>query len=130
MSEPNGNQRTEALAAAFVQAYNDKDFVRLRELLAPDFYFQHHNRGFEITDPDEFVATLKQFASELIPDRAFGEPSRITSVGNTVVVEQTWSATARVDIPGMGNAGERISLDLCSVFVFDGDQITAYHDYG
>ncbi len=130
MSKQNNRTRLEALAAEFVQAYNAKDFDRLRGLLSATFYFQHHNRNFEITDPDEFVATLKQFASEFIPDRAFGTPSRVTSAGNTVVVEQPWSATPKVDIPGMGSAGERLTLDLCSVFVFDGERIAAYHDYG
>ena len=130
MSDHDENARLESLAAEFVQAYNAKDFDRLRGLLSPTFYFQHHNRGFEITDPDEFVAILQQFASELIPDRAFGQPSRVSCAGNTVVVEQPWSATAKVDIPGMGSAGERISLDLCSVFIFDDDKIAAYHDYG
>lgn len=130
MSEKSGKTSPESLAAEFVQAYNAKDFDRLRGLLATPFYFQHHNRNYEITDPDEFVATLKQFASEYIPDRAFGKPSRVSCAGNTVVVEQPWSATAKVDIPGMGNAGERISLDLCSVFIIDGDRIAAYHDYG
>ena len=130
MSEHSSKTRLESLAAQFVQAYNSKDFERLRGLLSPTFYFQHHNRDYEIKDPDEFVATLKQFASEFIPDRAFGRPSRVTCAGNTVVVEQPWTATAKVDIPGMGSAGERISLDLCSVFVFDGDEIAAYHDYG
>lgn len=130
MSDHSGNTRLESLAAEFVHAYNAKDFKRMRGLLAPTFYFQHHNRGFEITDPDEFIATLKQFATEFIPDRAFGTPTRVSSAGNTVVVEQPWGATANVDIPGMGNAGERISLDLCSVFVFDSERIAAYHDYG
>jgi hypothetical protein len=130
MADQNDNTRLESLAAEFVQAYNAKDFGRLRGLLSSTFYFQHHNRGFEITDPDEFVAILKQFAGDLIPDRAFGKPSRVSCAGNTVVVEQPWGATAKVDIPGMGSAGERISLDLCSVFIFDGDKIAAYHDYG
>lgn len=130
MSDHGGTNRLAALAAEFIQAYNAKDFARMRELLSSTFYFQHHNRGFEITDPDEFIATLQQFASEFIPDRAFGEATRVSVAGDTVVVEQPWGATAKVDIPSMATAGERISLDLCSVFVFDGDHITAYHDYG
>jgi hypothetical protein len=120
----------ESLAADFVQAYNDKDFDRLRGLLSSTFYFQHHNRNFEFKDPDEFIATLKQFASELMPNRGFGKPSRVSCAGNTVFVEQPWSGTPNVDIPGMGDAGELISLDLCSVLVFDGNLVTEYHDYG
>lgn len=124
------DKKLESLAANFIQAYNDKDFDRLRGLISSNFYFQHHNRNFEFKDPDEFIATLQQFASELMPQRGFGKPSRVTCAGNTVVFEQPWSGTPSVDVPGMGDAGEKISLDLCSVFVFDGDLVAEYHDYG
>ena len=120
----------EALAAEFVQAYNNKDFARLREMISPNFYFQHHNREFEIKDPDEFVALLTQFASELLPERSYGKPNRITSTGNTVVVEHPWSGTPTADVPGMGNAGEKISLDLCTVMIFEDNLVAQYHDYG
>jgi hypothetical protein len=124
------NKKLESLATEFVQAYNDKDFDHLRELLSSTFYFQHHNRNFEFKDPDEFIAMLKQFASELMPNRAFGKPHRVICNVNTVVIEQPWSGTPSVDIPGMGNAGELLSLDLCSVLIFDGELVTQYHDYG
>jgi hypothetical protein len=124
------DNKLESLAADFVQAYNDENFDRLRGLLSPTFYFQHHNRNFEFKDPDEFIATLKQFASELMPDRGFGKPSRVTCAGNTVVIEQPWSGVPTVDVPGMGDAGEKISLDLCSILIFDGELVAQYHDYG
>lgn len=130
MSNNDSTDRLQALAGKFVTAYNDKDFERLRELLAPKFYFEHHNRNFQFSNADEFVATLKQFASELMTDRAFGKATRISSSGNTVVIEQPWSGTPSVDIPGMAAAGERLSLDLCSVFIFEGELVAEYHDYG
>lgn len=124
------NQKLENLADEFVEAYNAKNFDRMREMITPNFYFHHHNRELEYKDPDEFIVVLKQFATELLPERGFGKNARVTCAGNTVVVEHPWSATPAVDIPGMGDAGETINLDLCTIMVFDGDLLAEYHDYG
>ena len=124
------NNSLEKTAKEFIRAYNEKDFARMREMIAPNFYFQHHNRGLEFSDPEEFVATLKQFATEALPDRGFGAAERVTCTKTTVVIQHSWGGTPKVDIPGMGNAGEKINLDLCSVMVFEGTLMTEYHDYG
>jgi limonene-1,2-epoxide hydrolase len=119
-----------AIVDAMVEAYNAKDFERFREHLSPMFYFRHHNRDFECHDRDQFIAILRQFASEFVPDRKFGPPHRVVGAGNVVVREQAWGGCARVDIPGMAKAGEVLSLDLCTVYVFDGERVAEYHDYG
>jgi hypothetical protein len=118
---------------AMIAAYNAKRFDELREILAPKFYFRHHNRNFELRDRDSFIATLRQFASEFVPDRKFGPPLRTVEAGNVVVREHQWGGNVRnvrVDIPGMARAGEFLELDLCTVCIFNGDRIAEYHDYG
>jgi hypothetical protein len=114
----------------FIAAYNAKDFARCSAMLAPRFHFCHYNRGFSLDDGDTFIATLRQFATDFIPDRQFGAATRTIETGNTVVRTHSWGGTAVVDVPGMAHKGERIALDLCTIFVFDGDLITEYHDYG
>lgn len=119
-----------AIVDDFVAAYNAKDFARCRAQLAPKFYFQHHNRGVEHHDPDEFIETLRLFASEYLPDRRFGAPTAVVEAGNVVVRQQPWGGTATVDLPGIAAAGEKVALDLCSVFTIEDQLITQYHDYG
>jgi len=130
MSEKSATDNLTALADAFIAAYNAKDFVRCRGMLAIEFYFCHYNRNFEFHDPDAFIETLTQFATDLIPDRSFGPPLRVIESGNTVVLTHRWGGTARADIPGMAAKGARLELDLCTLFVFDGGLISEYHDYG
>lgn len=113
-----------------ISAYNAKDFDRLAGLLAPDLIFCHHNRGFSHNNREEFIATLKLFAHEIMPDRKFGPAVRVVAAGNTVVREQSWGGHARIDIPGMARAGELLQLDLCAVYVFRGEVVAEYHDYG
>ncbi len=122
--------RLTALVDEIVAAYNAKDFDRLAGHLDPNLVFCHHNRGFAHTSRDEFIATLRQFATEIMPDRRFGAATRVVAAGNTVIREQTWSGHARFDIPGMARAGELLQLDLCSVYVFNGELVSEYHDYG
>lgn len=119
-----------AVVEKAIEAYNAQDFDAYQEFFVEDLRFCHHNRGFEFADRAAFVDTLKMFAKDLVPDRLLGPAVRVTQNGNVVVREQAWNATAVADIPGIASAGETFSLDLCSVFVFDGDRVCEYHDYG
>ncbi|MGE0485522.1 MAG: nuclear transport factor 2 family protein [Gammaproteobacteria bacterium] len=119
-----------AIVEDLVATYNARDFPRLRAFFADDFHFCHHNRGFSLDDADAFVALLEQFARDIVPDRRFGPRTRIVEAGNVVVREQPWGGLVQQDIPGMARAGERLQLDLCTVFVFSGDKVAEYHDYG
>ncbi|MFT4561552.1 MAG: hypothetical protein ACI9BW_001293 [Gammaproteobacteria bacterium] len=123
-------QRLGSIVEASIVAYNAKDFDRYRGFLASEFYFCHYNRGFDHTDPDEFIATLKLFADQLMPDRQIGPAIRLLETDNTVVRVHRWGGTATADIPGMGQAGDVLGLDLCTLYVFRDDKIAEYHDYG
>jgi hypothetical protein len=113
-----------------VESYNAKDFDKLRELMAPNLKFCHHNRNFEFKDRDSLIALMQKFAAEFMPDRKFGKASRTIESGNSVMREHRWGGTLRADVPGMGSAGSRIDIDLCTILVCDGKQIVEYHDYG
>ncbi len=130
MTDSHSSTHLTAIVEDLVAAYNAKDFARVRELFAPRFYFCHHNRNFEFRDRDELIAIMRHFATEAVPDRRFHPAVRTIESGNVVIREQTWGGEAQVDIPGMASKGEQLSLDLCSVFVFEGELIAEYHDYG
>lgn len=119
-----------AVIEQVVAAYNAKDFDTYQGFFKDDLTFCHHNRGFEFDNAQGLVDVLKVFASSLMPDRHMGEATRLVQAGNVVVRQQPWGGTAQEDIPGIGAKGEQVKLDLCSVYVFDGDKIAEYHDYG
>jgi predicted ester cyclase len=119
-----------AIVEALIDAYNTQDFARLRGFFVDDLHFCHHNRGFTLDNADEFVSLLEHFAREIVPDRRFGPRVRILESGDTVVREQSWGGLVQQGIPGMAQAGDHLQLDLCSVFIFSGDKVAEYHDYG
>lgn len=124
------NRSLAAVVEQAIEAYNAKDFERYESFFAEDLHFCHHNRGHELHDRQSLVDTLRTFATSLIPDRQLGPAKHLVQEGNVVIRQQTWTGTAAVDVAGMAAAGETVSLDLCSVFVFDGEVIAEYHDFG
>ncbi len=119
-----------AIVEDAVEAYNEQDFDRYQELFVEDLYFCHHNRGFEFRDRGAFIEALEGFAADLVPDRRLGAATRMTCNGNVVVREQTWSGTAKSEFPGIAAEGESFSFDFCTVYIFDGDRVAEYHEYG
>jgi len=119
-----------AIVESAIEVYNKQDWDAYQEFFARDLHFVHHNRGFEFTDRDTFIATLKTFVSDLIPDRWLYPAVRIIQSGNIVVREQKWGGTAIADVPGIAAKGETFTLDFCTVYVFDGDKVVEYHEYG
>lgn len=119
-----------AIVERMVGAYNDKNWGRYALFFREDMRFVHHNRGFEFTDRPTFLAAMRVFAGDLVPNRALGPAIRSVQAGDVVVREQRWTGKAVADFPGIASAGEDVALDLCSVYVFDGDLIAEYHDYG
>ncbi len=113
-----------------IEAYNTKNFGKYALSFSEDLYFCHHNRGFEFSDRATFLAAVRVFASDLVPNRTLGPATRTSAAGNVVVREQVWSGKAVADFPGIANAGEDFAFDFCTVYVFDGDRIAEYHEYG
>ncbi len=119
-----------AIVERAVDAYNTKNWGRYALFFREDLQFRHHNRGFEFSDRATFLAAMRVFASDLVPNRTLGPATRAVQAGNVVVREQVWSGKAVADFPGVAGAGEDIALDCCTVYVFDGDLIAEYHEYG
>lgn len=120
-----------AAAARLVAAYNAKDFVTFRSLIAPDLDFAHFNRNFAFKQLDGLMQSIELFASSLIPDRHFEPPERVTVSGNVVVRESYYTGTASVDISGFAAAGGIVRLKFCTVFRFnDRGILVEWKDYG
>lgn len=108
-----------ACADRIIQAYNDKDFERLRAAVAPDLKMAHFNRGAFFETADELIELMKAFGDSLMPDRRFEPAEGVYVVGNVVVREGYWGGTAQQDLPGFADKGEVLRLRLCSVMKFD-----------
>lgn len=114
-----------------VAAFNDKDFERLRGLMAPDLTFRHFNRPFGNDDRDSFIEVLEHFAANIMPQRALLKPDRIIASGNIVVREGWYEGTAAGDSPGWSVAGQKVRHKTCTIYRFNDDGLLAeWTDYG
>lgn len=119
------------LSNEIARVYNAKDFGRIRTLMHPDLDFSHVNRGFSFAKSEELISVLEMFAAQLMPDRKMSEPERVIAHENTVVRVAKWGGTAQADIPGFGNAGDKLEITICSIMRFDTQGLLVeWKDYG
>lgn len=109
----------EACAESIIQAYNDKNFDRLRAAVAPDLKMAHFNRGASFDNANDLIDLMRAFGDSLMPDRRFEPAEGVHVSGNVVVREGYWGGTAQQDLPGFAANGEVLRLRLCSVMRFD-----------
>jgi predicted ester cyclase len=120
-----------ACADGIIQAYNDKDFDRLRAAVAPNLTMAHFNRGASFDNADDLIGLMQAFSDTLMPDRKFEPAEGVHVVGNVVVREGYWGGTAQQDLPGFAANGEVLRLRLCSVMTFDDNGILVdWKDHG
>ena len=114
----------------FIAAYNAGDIPGILEVSAENLHLEHHNRGVSLDSSQAFADLLGQFAGAF-PDKHFENRRALHVAGeNTVLVEQTWVATAIVDVPDWAAKGETVRLDVCTRFTVENGVVTEYHDYG
>ena len=119
-----------AVVEKFIEAYNSGDVAAILEVSAPDLEVEHHNRCVKLDSAQAFADLLASFAGAF-PNKHFENRRALHVVDdNTVLVEQSWVATAIADVPGWAQTGETVRLDLCTRFTVDNGVITEYHDYG
>lgn len=124
-----GDRELLTLVERFFTAYNDMDLDTFGSLLADDVHFEHHNR-FRGQGREPLLASVRDIESKM-PDRRFGKVTRWAVHGDTVYAEHGWQATPVITEPSWGwQAGVPTSMDVVSVFVFDGGRIKEWSDYG
>lgn len=120
-----------AAASRVFDAYNAKDFARLRKIISPSIDMAHFNRNYATNNLDQLIETMEVFAGQLMKNRQFERAERIQQIGNVVYREGYWGGTPDVDIPGFGKAGEKLRAKLCSVMRFDNAGVLVeWKDYG
>lgn len=118
-------------AKRLIDAYNRQDFDALEGMFAAKLDFAHFNRDFALSSREELIGVLRNFAANYMTERHFEPTERVTEKGDTAILESWYVGTAKVDLPGFGNAGESFRLKLCSVMRFDADGLLVeWKDYG
>jgi hypothetical protein len=104
-------------------AYNEIDIPTLEDILARDVHWEHRNK-FKGSGRDGLIQSIIEFG-EKTPGRYFDRPIRFALKGQAIFIEQKWHATPARSDPAWGwEKGAPISMDTCSIFVFEGAKIT------
>jgi uncharacterized protein (TIGR02246 family) len=114
----------------FLKAYNDKDLDAVADLLAEDLRMVHYGTDFDLRGRDAIMARMRQNASGPLSVRRFNPPRRIHETSDTIIVEHEWEATAPAEVPSRAAAGERIAMELCTIFTVRDGLIVDYAEWG
>ena len=129
-SDPGDEGTPLGVVETFLAAYNNKDLDQITRLLADEIHMVHYGRDIDISGADQVLTLLTRSAEGAFPDRRFHSRRRRLVDGDHVIVEQAWSATAEVDVPGYARAGESVAMDLCTIFTVTAGRIVEYVEYG
>jgi ketosteroid isomerase-like protein len=118
-----------SVANRWIAAYNAKDYDALAELAGENLHLVHHNRGVDVKSRDEAIQNMRDF-DQVASSKGFHSTRRQFSAADVVVTEQSWSATAKTDIPDFIKDGETLTLELCCVWSVRDGKVVEYDDYG
>jgi limonene-1,2-epoxide hydrolase len=118
-----------SVANRWIEAYNAKDYETLETLMSDELHMVHHNRGVDLRGPEAALGIMRQF-DDMLSTKRFHSTRRQFTDGKRVVTEQTWEATATVDIPDFVGKDETIALELCCVWTVEDGRVVEYDDYG
>jgi hypothetical protein len=118
-----------AVLERFRAGYNEMNIPELEAVLSQDVKWGHRNR-FKGEGRLALIQSMRDFSAKT-PGRYFSDFGRFAIKGDTAFVEQTWHAVPAADDAAWGwKKGTPFSMQTCSVFVLDGDQIVDWSDYG
>jgi steroid delta-isomerase-like uncharacterized protein len=106
-------------AKAPVEAYNDKNWHRLRSVVTPDFVYEEVATQRRLEGVDAVFACWQGWAQAFPDSRATFDEAIVSNGTGTVVLEVTWSGThtGLLDLPGgpVTPTNRSIRLQGCQV---------------
>ena len=120
-----------ATAKSSLQAYNDKDWERLKAVSTPDVVYDEVATGRRTEGIEQCLELFKGWA-KAFPDSTatFGDAF---AAGDHVVIEVTWRGTHKGLLQtskGMiPPSGKRIEVRACNVFEVSGDKVSSQRHY-
>ncbi len=118
------------IARATTIAYNEKNFDKIRSLLAPNAVYDEVGTGRRLDGVNEIVNAFKAWATALPDSKAEIVHEYLSD--NTVILELVWTGThtGLLQTPNgtLPPTGKRINVRACELFQFAGEKIlTARH---
>jgi steroid delta-isomerase-like uncharacterized protein len=118
-------------AKAPLNAYNDKNWDKLRTLLSSDFVYDEVGTNRRVQGIDQ-VITLWQGWATALPDSKCTFNNAVTS-GDTVVFELTWQGTHKGQLQTpkgpIAPTGKRIEIRACNVVQLEGEKTKLQRHY-
>lgn len=119
------------VAKASVIAYNEKNWEKARDLLAPDCLYQEFGTNRKTNGVNDTIALFQGWAKAM-PDSKGTVDNEIVS-NNTVVLEITWRGThsGPLQTPRgeIGPTGKNFQLKACQIVEVSGERAKTIRHY-
>lgn len=113
-------------AQAYTEAWNSRDFDRMRDLMHPDYTYTGGD-GQEQKGPDAGMAVARMFASAF-PDGRISIVS-MKEAEDTVFVEFIGRGTHNGELMGIAPTGKSITIPVCNVLEVRDGKIYREREY-
>ena len=118
-------------AKAPFQAYNEKNWDKVRSSLTPDFVYDEVSTGRKAKGPDATIQLWQGWA-QTFPDSKARFDNVLVS-GNSVVLEVTWTGTHKGQLQTPNGAieatGKSIDIRACAVVELAGEKAKLQRHY-
>lgn len=114
------------IAKDYVEAWNNRDFDRMRGLIHRDYTYTGGD-GREQKGPEAGLAVSQMFASAF-PDGRM-DVVNMKEAGDTVLVEGIGHGTHRGDLIGIAPTGRSVTIPVCEVFEVRDGKIHREREY-
>jgi steroid delta-isomerase-like uncharacterized protein len=114
------------VAKSYVEAWNKRDFDRMRGLMHPGYNYTGGD-GKEQKGPEAGLAVSQMFASAF-PDGRM-DVVNMKEAGDTVLVEGIGRGTHRGDLMGIAPTGRSVTIPVCEVFELRDGKIYREREY-
>jgi steroid delta-isomerase-like uncharacterized protein len=118
-------------AKATVLGYNEKDWNKVRNILAPDFVYDEVGTQRKLQGVDQTIAAYQGWA-KAFPDSK-GTINSAFASGNTVVLEVTWKGTHTGPLEtakgSVAATGKPMQVRACVVFEMAGEKAKVQRHY-
>jgi steroid delta-isomerase-like uncharacterized protein len=118
-------------AKAPFQAYNEKNWDKVRSSVTPDFVYDEVATGRKVTGPDAAIQLWQGWA-QAFPDSKASFNNALVS-GNSVLLEVTWTGTHRgqLQTPNgpIAATGRSIDVRACAVVELAGEKAKLQRHY-
>jgi ketosteroid isomerase-like protein len=116
-----------AVHRAAHDAFNSRDWDRMRELFAPDGVYTDHARGMALNGVDEFLGWLREWTAGMSDARV--EERRYLDAGTHSICRFQGRGVNDGQLGPANATGKSLDLAFCEILESDGERITGGEMY-